>query len=698
VILILSCARTIPAHETDQFSLPKRREFADLGPAMTKWAYNMLDRAVERTNEQIRRRLEAGEKPEDFDHLYSQDHMVGAVNGQMGWALDVIDSYEREIHSGDTKAKFPGRITAFKQGIGGDVYAGAGLPIDPRQLIRLIFASTLRAYDVHLGTDKIGHFTDMGMNYYRAYRGARKGGKSEEECIRAAINSNLTNPILSEKALLGFATAGSYSNADMVSNLMGMMFYRNITEPLSLEGQVRPPMLVREGNYWKLSPHVRRDSDFFSYFISDHWDESLNPSVYDPTLRGGIRRNITKRAGKILQHHQDEQGCRRPRQWFADKEKQLTTYWGLHYGHMGKDEERIGIHEACFFPVDAESDVQERDDTGLTALHRAAGLGDVDLVRKLLERGAAVDARIISDENYNSEWGNTPLHEAAKAGHGPVVDALIAARADVNAANLRGITPLHYAARNESAAVVLLLANGARPGAADARGRTPLHWAAAQRAPASSALARLIEQGADVNAADHQGRTPLHCAAESGARQVIEELLRRGARAGAEDDTGLLPMHLAARRDDPGPLQALLAFSAAVGVEDDFGRTPLHDAASAGAPEVVRALLDAGADAKAADAYGVTPLHLAARNARYTVAAALIERGADPNAATLVGTAPLHEASRAEDKAGLRLLLAKGARPDAKNARGESPADVARGRDRHELVALLQNGHPSAGD
>ncbi len=47
--------------------------------------------------------------------------------------------------------------------------------------------------------------------------------------------------------------------------------------------------------------------------------------------------------------------------------------------------------EQAAFLLDHGADVNARDDRGFTALHRAAETGSPDLVRLLLDRGAAVN-------------------------------------------------------------------------------------------------------------------------------------------------------------------------------------------------------------------------------------------------------------------------------------------------------------------
>jgi ankyrin repeat protein len=93
----------------------------------------------------------------------------------------------------------------------------------------------------------------------------------------------------------------------------------------------------------------------------------------------------------------------------------------------------------------------------------AAGAGELDVVRFLLDRGAALEKVVPGDEN--------PLIHACEGGQAEVVRLLIERGADVNARvwadhGDRGgewRTPLSMARRGGHAAVVsLLLAAGAR--------------------------------------------------------------------------------------------------------------------------------------------------------------------------------------------------------------------------------------------
>ncbi|KDQ16789.1 hypothetical protein BOTBODRAFT_621429, partial [Botryobasidium botryosum FD-172 SS1] len=105
---------------------------------------------------------------------------------------------------------------------------------------------------------------------------------------------------------------------------------------------------------------------------------------------------------------------------------------------------------------EGSDDVNARDKDGHTLLDRAARLGFPAAVKALLDAGA--------DPNISGR--STPLHFAAVLMEHPddeeAVLALCNAGADVDAVDVKGYTPLHYAAwRGSPSAVQLLLGRGA---------------------------------------------------------------------------------------------------------------------------------------------------------------------------------------------------------------------------------------------
>lgn len=107
-----------------------------------------------------------------------------------------------------------------------------------------------------------------------------------------------------------------------------------------------------------------------------------------------------------------------------------------------------------------------------TPLVRAAGAGDLELVRLLLDAGADPDAEC------GCAGGETPLWAATLVGAADVVAELLARGVDPNATAFHGATALHVAAQRGRPDIARLLRDaGADAGVADGGGRTPADWA-----------------------------------------------------------------------------------------------------------------------------------------------------------------------------------------------------------------------------
>src|SRR5579871_1943486 len=121
--------------------------------------------------------------------------------------------------------------------------------------------------------------------------------------------------------------------------------------------------------------------------------------------------------------------------------------------------------------------------------------------------------------------GEPALVWAADYAPSPVVKALLARGAGVNARDRQGCTPLHYAAHNGRLRNVrLLLAAGADVNAKENDGYTPLMGG---RCMIITRL--LLHRGADVNARAENGWTALLDAAQLGTPSQVRLLLAWGA-------------------------------------------------------------------------------------------------------------------------------------------------------------------------
>jgi ankyrin repeat protein len=287
---------------------------------------------------------------------------------------------------------------------------------------------------------------------------------------------------------------------------------------------------------------------------------------------------------------------------------------------------------------------QPRDKDGRIALHLAC------------ESYACLEQVTELVNNYNDDveaqdsTNMRPLHVAVafvasqigNAANLRIVQFLVTeARADVNAKDGKGWTPLHYACQRNSSRntdlIRLLVENGAETGSGDTIGRTPLH--VASQSIISWLVEHLVEkEGAAVDLRDSEGNTSLHVACSSGNFAVASYLLLQRADADAENVHKQRPIHLACTNVRYDILRLLVeSFGADVNAADRYWQTPLHKACMsnvahannpAGSP-VVQCLLDNGANVNARDEDGKTPLLYAVSKCNIERARLLLSFGAN---------------------------------------------------------------------
>ena len=201
-----------------------------------------------------------------------------------------------------------------------------------------------------------------------------------------------------------------------------------------------------------------------------------------------------------------------------------------------------------------------------------------------------------------------------RGGHTEVVRRLLAAGANVKAANRYGVTALQLAATNADAAMVdVLLKAGADPNAVLPEGETVLMTAV--RAGVPAVVGRLLEAGAKADSRESfYGETALHWAAADDHADVVRMLVKAGSPVDERSGTQVF-----ARRRNGQSVLPLGSW------------TPLMYAVRQNAGAAVTALLALGADLNALDPDGATALIIAILNAHYEVAAQLIDAGADVN-------------------------------------------------------------------
>jgi ankyrin repeat protein len=344
---------------------------------------------------------------------------------------------------------------------------------------------------------------------------------------------------------------------------------------------------------------------------------------------------------------------------------------------------RTGDREAVRALLKQGMDVNAAQGDGMTALHWAARLGDVELAQMLLYAGANVKAM--------TRLGSyTPLLMAAQIGNAQMLQTLIKAGGDAKAATNNGTTPLMLsAASGSSDAVRVLLENGADPNAKEsARGETALMFAA--NFNRVEAMKVLIEKGAQIDVATKvtdlagltspeeeffrqqqqqqqqgggqgggqgAGRGQGQGGGQGGGQQAAAAAPSGGQGAGQGGGPGGPGGPAAGRGGGQGGGRGGAAppsrgpdiagvtrqyrFNELVSTQG--GLTPLLFATRQGHSEAAMALLDAGADINQVSPGDKTsPLLMAIINGHFDLANKLIERGADVKLMSDNGVTPLY--------------------------------------------------------
>jgi ankyrin repeat protein len=250
------------------------------------------------------------------------------------------------------------------------------------------------------------------------------------------------------------------------------------------------------------------------------------------------------------------------------------------------------------------------------------------------------------------------LADAAERGNISLVRTLLDARADVNAAQVDGMTALHWAVyRDDLETAGLLVRAGANVNAVNRYGVPPLSLACTNGHSALVAL--LLGAGANANTSLPGGETVLMTAARTGSLDAVKALLAKGANPNAKERNEQTPLMWAAAEGHTAIARALIASGADIRATLTSGFTPLFFAVREGHIDVTRALLEAGIDVneplRAPEGpqrevnnasykpvgKGTSPLLMAVQNGHFELAVALVDAGADPNDRRS-GFTPLH--------------------------------------------------------
>ena len=276
---------------------------------------------------------------------------------------------------------------------------------------------------------------------------------------------------------------------------------------------------------------------------------------------------------------------------------------------------RRGHCAAAAWLLEHGASLSVRDRDGGTPLAAAIASEDLPTVRTVL--AAAVAQGSTAEIDAADDSGLTALHEAAGLPNLQIVELLLDAAADPNVTSSDGCTALMLCAaaqRQHGVAAarccIALLDAGVDPHKSTETGQTALSLALRARSwAAAGVLGAATASSGSVDSAVHAGRAPLHNAAFIGDAEAVAFLLQRRASPELQDPTGRTALHAAASYGSVASAAALLAAGRGleVLVDDDgnavldlaaivdvAGATALHAAAIGGHAEVIELLLARG--------------------------------------------------------------------------------------------------------
>jgi ankyrin repeat protein len=255
--------------------------------------------------------------------------------------------------------------------------------------------------------------------------------------------------------------------------------------------------------------------------------------------------------------------------------------------HLTKDLKMIRALIAAGADINATNRLNE------TALFAAVASADFEKSKLLIDKGIDISVKSVS--------GELPIHDAPYISkndpdtaeieaHKKMIELLMNAGMDINAADNRGTTPIFAAGSFEI--IKFMVSKGAKLNVRGGDGYTPLHGART-----AEIASYYLKNGADINARGQQDWTPLILAAYINP-DIVDFLLDNGADMNIMANDGgvaFAAIHIAAKYDRVKAVESMIKHGVDINMKDSRGWTPLYMAVSNGSGETAKLLRSKGA-------------------------------------------------------------------------------------------------------
>lgn len=325
----------VMAYETDQYTLPKN-DLNDSKEYLEGYFLEKLDTILARVNKNPH-------KLSNYEILVLLEHALeGGSKFVKKWEkhLEFLEA-EQKKYRYKFKPAFEDSIHAYSKGIFSTYYRF--------KIFYNKFASTINFNGVYLGIDKIGHFFKQGFQYYSTYTKIKsKVSMSIEDAEYLTIRRR---GVRAEKSYFGSMLTGIFSHGDLAANFAGFKFYQGIFNEVQLGDKAWGPLLTREknGQIFFHEKFIENPGSYLRAFITDHFNEALNPSIYSKNLRSSVKMMVKRQCNcwvDFLSNRGINLGS------LYDYRKSLQRWNGYYYGHGEKDfeegEELISLDNQCY--------------------------------------------------------------------------------------------------------------------------------------------------------------------------------------------------------------------------------------------------------------------------------------------------------------------------------------------------------------